>query len=161
MSGTSARDGCFNVKNHLVDTFHASLRSRLKETQLPRIQINDPVAKYYGLSRGQVVKITRRELSLRGGRYHNTSHLCLLLTCSFCFSQPPRHPAGTARTASASEPDSSQSHPRRLFSSVLLITHLIRFINVTRTDCLRNYLQTDRPVHSLHLPLSFVAFLDP
>lgn len=45
-----------------------SLRSKLRENQLPRIQAGDPVARYFGIKRGQVREVDSDNSSLWAGQ---------------------------------------------------------------------------------------------
>uniref|UniRef100_A0A8C2X6I0 DNA-directed RNA polymerases I, II, and III subunit RPABC1 n=1 Tax=Cyclopterus lumpus TaxID=8103 RepID=A0A8C2X6I0_CYCLU len=56
-----------NITEHELVPEHIYPYNKLKESQLPRIQAGDPVARYFGLKRGQVVKIIRP--SETAGRY--------------------------------------------------------------------------------------------
>jgi DNA-directed RNA polymerase I, II, and III subunit RPABC1 len=59
----------YNISKHSLVPQHVQLsksehieylkKNSLKENQLPRMECNDPVARYYGFQKGRIIKITR------------------------------------------------------------------------------------------------------
>ncbi|XP_068115992.1 DNA-directed RNA polymerases I, II, and III subunit RPABC1-like [Hyperolius riggenbachi] len=60
-------------------------RYKLQESPLPRIQAGDPVARYFGLKRGQVVKIIRPSETAGPGTSH--THLVQLVKNTRAFKK--------------------------------------------------------------------------